>query len=168
MGRLIDDLLAFSRLGRAGITLSVLNMEPIIRSTIEELTTPESLQRIEITVKPMPDVRADAFLIKQVWINLISNAIKYTSRKEKAIIEISSIQGKKEVTFKIKDNGSGFEMQYKDKLFGVFQRLHSEKEFEGVGVGLAIVKRIINRHGGQVWAEGHLNEGAEFYFTLPK
>lgn len=168
MGRLIDDLLAFSRYGRSVMNLTRINMEPIIRNAIEELTTPESLERIRFTVGPLPEVNVDVTLIKQVWMNLISNAIKYTSQKNMAVIEISSAQGEKEIVFKIRDNGTGFEMLYVNKLFGVFQRLHTDKEFEGTGVGLAIVKRIINRHGGQVWAEGKVNEGAEFSFTLPK
>lgn len=168
MGKLIDDLLAFSRFGRSEMSLSKLNMEPLIRSVIQELTTPKSMERIHITIEPLPDVRVDATLMKQVWMNLISNAIKYSSQKEKATIEISTLLSEGEVIFKIKDNGSGFEMQYVDKLFGVFQRLHKESEFEGTGVGLAIVKRIINRHGGRVWAESKLNEGATFYLSLPK
>jgi len=167
MGRLIDDLLAFSRFGRSEMSPTKVNMESIIRNVIEELTTPENLKRIHIRIDPLPEVQVDVVLMKQVWINLISNAIKYTSRREKAMIEISSVTGEKEITFKIRDNGTGFEMQYVDKLFGVFQRLHTDKEFEGTGVGLAIVKRIINRHGGQIWATGKVNEGAEFCFTLP-
>lgn len=167
MGTLIDDLLAFSRYGRSEMTVNLINMEPIIRSVIEELTTPENLQRIRLSIDPLPMVKADATLMKQVWINLLSNAIKYSSGKDTTEIEISSHQGENDITFKISDHGTGFEMEYVDKLFGVFQRLHTNKEFEGTGVGLAIVKRIINRHGGQVWAEGKLNEGATFYFTLP-
>ena len=116
----------------------------------------------------MPLSFADSTTIKQVWINLISNSIKYSKRKEKIIIEIGSEIKGDEIIYYIKDNGAGFDMRYANKLFGVFQRLHSEEEFEGTGVGLAIVQRIISKHGGRIWAEGKENEGATFYFTLNK
>jgi len=112
-------------------------------------------------------VKSDPILMKQVLINLLNNAIKYSSKKEQPIVEVNSVLNGDEVVFSIKDNGVGFDMRYVDKLFGVFQRLHTSDEFEGNGVGLAIVQRIIHKHGGRVWAEGVLNEGATFYFTLP-
>jgi PAS domain S-box-containing protein len=168
MGKLIDDLLAFSRLGRSEMVLLHINMSDAVKSVIDELSTPENWNQVEIIMQDLPEVNADPALIKQVWINLISNAIKYSSGKEKSRIEIFSVAGDREITFSIKDNGVGFDMQYIDKLFSVFQRLHTDKEFEGTGVGLAIVKRIVTRHGGRVWAESKPNEGAVFSFTIPK
>jgi len=145
MGELIDDLLILSRIGRKEI--------------------PE--REIQVNIKPLPPARGDSGLIHQVFFNLISNAVKFTRHGDKAIIEVGSCEDKKENIYYVKDNGIGFDIQYADKLFGAFQRLHSEKEFEGTGIGLAIVQRVINRHSGQVWAEGKVNEGATFYFTLP-
>jgi light-regulated signal transduction histidine kinase (bacteriophytochrome) len=119
-------------------------------------------------MKELPPANVDPVLIRQVYFNLIANAVKFTRTRENAIIEVGSTKEEKEVIYYLKDNGVGFDMQYKDNLFGVFQRLHSSEAFEGTGVGLSIVKRIIQRHGGRVWAEGKVNEGATFYFSLPK
>jgi PAS domain S-box-containing protein len=166
MGRLIDDLLAFSRLGRAEMSLSPVDMQTMANSVFHELTTPESLARIDFQVGALPPTLADPTLMRQVWMNLLSNAIKFSSKREQAVIKVSAQQDQGESVYVVQDNGAGFEMQYVGKLFGVFQRLHSSKEFEGTGVGLALVQRVIRRHGGRVWAESELDKGATFYFAL--
>lgn len=167
MGQLIDDLLAFSRLGKQSVVKTPINMTSLITSLAEELKEQSSKKEIEIEIKPLLNVHGDASMIKQVLINLISNAIKYSSKKEKSLIEIGSYKEKNASVFYIKDNGVGFDMKYKDKLFGVFQRLHSNAEFDGTGVGLALVNRIISKHDGKIWADAKINEGATFYFLLP-
>jgi ligand-binding sensor domain-containing protein/signal transduction histidine kinase len=166
MGELIDDLLAFSRLGRTEIATSEINMTALVKSVIEEEMIGIS-NKIEFTVNELLPSNGTQTLIKQVWINLISNAIKFSEHKPKPSIEIGSYYKDHFVVYYVKDNGAGFDMQYYDKLFGVFQRLHSQDEFEGTGIGLAIVQKIILRHNGTVWAESKLNEGACFYFSLP-
>jgi PAS domain S-box-containing protein len=166
MDQLIDDLLAFSRLGRQKISSSVFNMEELVNQTWEELRIVADGRKIKLTIGDLPQAFGERGLMKQVLTNLLSNAIKFTKEREDATIEIGW-SGKENIYF-IKDNGVGFDMAYYHKLFGVFQRLHSNEEFEGTGVGLAIVQRIINRHGGRVWAEGKVNVGATFYFSLPK
>jgi light-regulated signal transduction histidine kinase (bacteriophytochrome) len=144
------------------------NMQAIALSMYNEMASEEEQNLFEITVSPMPEVVCDVMLIKQVWQNLISNALKYSSRSALKRIEIEAKEQKAEVIFCIRDHGAGFNEQYKEKLFGVFQRLHHEDEFPGTGVGLAIVQRIIHRHGGRVWAEGEEGKGAAFYFSLQK
>jgi PAS domain S-box-containing protein len=166
MSRLIDDLLAFSRLGRAEMSLSRIDMETMANSVFYELTTTESRARIDFKVGSLPPVVADPNLMRQVWMNLLSNAIKFSSKRERAVIKVSGQQRGCENVYDVQDDGAGFDMQYVGKLFGVFQRLHSSKEFEGTGVGLALVQRMIRRHGGRVWAEGEPNKGATFYFAL--
>ena len=168
MGRLIDDLLAFSQLGRKELIRTQTSMTHMVLSICEEQKRTEIGRNIEFSVQELPDALVDAVTMRQVWINLISNAVKYTRHREKAIVEIGGEEREEDQMYFIKDNGAGFEMLYYEKLFGVFQRLHSQKEFEGTGVGLAIVQRIISRHGGKTWAEGKPNEGATFYFTLQK
>jgi signal transduction histidine kinase/HAMP domain-containing protein len=168
MGQLIDDLLAFSRIGRAAMNLSKIDMNNMTNAIYHEATNEEKRKHIEFKINDLPEVDGDPNLMRQVWMNLISNSIKFSSKKKKAIISISCEEDEKKLTYCIKDNGAGFNMKYKDKLFGVFQRLHSDKEFEGTGVGLALVQRIINRHGGDIWANSKANNGATFYFTLPK
>jgi light-regulated signal transduction histidine kinase (bacteriophytochrome) len=168
MSRLIDDLLAFSRLGRAGTRLSSIDMEMLADSAFRELTTPEERGRIEFRIAALPSAVADPTLLHQTWTNLLSNAIKFSSRRERAVIEVGSWQEDREVVYYVRDNGAGFDMLYADKLFDVFQRLHSAREFEGTGIGLAIVKRAIQRHGGRVWSEGQVDQGATFYFSLPR
>jgi light-regulated signal transduction histidine kinase (bacteriophytochrome) len=133
----------------------------------EDLTTPEQRLRIDFLLAPLPQAMADPVLIHQVWMNLVGNAIKFSARRERSIIEIRGESRLQETIYTIRDNGVGFDPQYADKLFGVFQRLYSLQEFEGTGVGLAIVKRAIDRHGGRVWAEGKEGEGATFSFCLP-
>jgi PAS domain S-box-containing protein len=166
MGTLIDDLLAFSRLGKKEIQKSDINAAEIIEATINELNkTVEHKARINIG--KLDNIQADYSLIYQVLYNLLSNAVKYSSKKENPVVTINSEIKDNEVIYSINDNGAGFDMKYGHKLFGVFQRLHGNDEFEGTGVGLAIVQRIINKHGGRVWAEGKINEGATFFFSLP-
>ncbi|MBP7460448.1 MAG: PAS domain S-box protein [Candidatus Delongbacteria bacterium] len=167
MGQLIDDLLSFSRLNRTELRMTRIDMKPIVESIIEELAPPDKRQRIQFRIDDLASVSADPPLIHQVWMNLISNAVKFSSRCEKAVISISSKIEDGFVVFCVSDNGAGFDMRYVDKIFGVFQRLHNVKDFEGTGVGLAIVQRIITRHGGKVWAEGAVNQGASFYFSIP-
>ncbi|HYF68422.1 MAG TPA: ATP-binding protein [Ohtaekwangia sp.] len=166
MGQLIDDLLAFSRLGKQQVTKVLLDSESIVKNVIEELNGQYGDQS-EIHVKSLPDIYGDSSMLKQVFQNLISNALKYSMKKEKPVIEIGGYTESFINTYYVKDNGAGFKMQYYDKLFGVFQRLHNTSEFEGTGVGLALVHRIITRHGGKIWAEAEENKGATFYFSLP-
>ncbi len=167
MGQLIDDLLSFSRLIRSDLHHSRIDMDALVRSLVSDIGTATDSPQPTITINKLPQTIGDSNLIKQVWINLISNAIKYSSKEENAKIIIGSSQGENEDVFFIKDNGVGFNMNYAHKLFGVFQRLHRPTDFEGTGVGLAIVQRIVNRHGGRVWAEGEVENGACFYFSLP-
>jgi light-regulated signal transduction histidine kinase (bacteriophytochrome) len=168
MGRLIDDLLAFSRLGRKEIDKEEIDMRHLAKSVFNELRAPNPERKIAFKVEPLPFALGDRAMLRQVWVNLLSNALKFTSRKEGAVIEIGCQAGADQEIYYIKDNGAGFEMEYAGKLFGVFQRLHSTEEFEGTGVGLAIVQRIIHRHGGRVWAEGKVDEGATISFVLPR
>lgn len=165
MGNLIDDLLSFSHLGRKEIRRTSINMVELVNNVLYEVNkvTPHHAQ---ITIKPLPDALADAAMISLVWTNLLSNAIKYSSKVEKPYIEISSFDKEGINVYYIKDNGAGYDMQYAHKLFGVFQRLHTNEEFDGTGVGLATAKRIIQKHGGEIWAEGTEGSGATFYFTL--
>jgi PAS domain S-box-containing protein len=167
MGQLIDDLLAFSRLGRAAMSPSLLDMGEMISEVWDELCGINPGRHLELRRGLLPAVFGDRTLIKQCLVNLLSNAVKFTREREPAIIEISGGRDGNEIQYCVKDNGAGFDMRYYDKLFGVFQRLHGENEFEGTGVGLAIVHRIIHRHGGRVWAEGEVDRGATFYFRLP-
>ncbi len=168
MGQLIDDLLTFSRLGRKELIKISIPMNDLVTSICDELKKEQEPRDIEFRIKSLLPARADNIAIKQVWLNLISNAIKYSKLKDKTVIEIDSQIKDEEIIYSIKDNGAGFDMRYVNKLFGVFQRLHSDEEFEGTGVGLAIVQRIILKHGGRVWAEGIINKGATFFFTLIK
>jgi len=167
MGQLIDDLLVFSRLGRQEIRVSEINMERLAKTVFEEVKPTQPERKMRLTIRQVPPGQGDPAMIKQVFSNLLSNAIKFTRPKETATIELGGFDQEKENFYYVKDNGVGFDMQYVHKLFGVFQRLHSSEEFEGTGVGLAIVQRIVHRHGGRVWAEGKVNEGATFYFSLP-
>jgi PAS domain S-box-containing protein len=167
MGKLIDDLLAFSRLGKKEVVRSEVNMESIIRSVLSELKFNSTLKdSVSIVIHPLPIVNADYNLMIQVWMNLLSNAIKYSGKLEKPEIEIGVIMKNDVPVFYIKDNGVGFDMKYYDKLFGVFQRLHRMEDFEGTGVGLALVQRIISKHNGKIWAEAEVDKGATFYFLL--
>ncbi len=166
MSRLIDDLLAFSRLGRAAMRPATVDMQALANDAFKNLTDPESRSRIDFTVNDLPCTVADPTLLLQVWMNLLSNAIKFSSKRERATIKVTAEEVDGECVYVVSDNGAGFDMQYRDKLFGVFQRLHSSKEFDGTGVGLALVQRILRRHGGRVWAESKLDHGATFYFAF--
>jgi len=168
MDSLIRDLLEYSRVGRIELKLSHINMKEMVQNTFSELATPGVLEKITLNVSDLPDVFGAPDQIHRVWNNLISNAIKYTMPKEKGQIETNGSVKNGMVTYSIKDNGVGFNPEFKEKLFTLFQRLHQPDEFEGAGVGLAIVKRIIFRHGGKVWADGQINEGATFYFSIPE
>jgi PAS domain S-box-containing protein len=168
MGHLIDDLLAFSRMGKQELTKNPINMDSMVAEIVEEqVQQNRGGNTIAWDIRPLAWVNADLNTIRQVWINLISNAVKYSRNNASPRIEISSLAGNRETIYFVKDNGVGFDEQYKKKLFKVFQRLHSPEEFEGTGVGLALVERIVSRHGGRVWAEGKEDEGAIFYFSLP-
>jgi len=166
MGMLIDDLLALSKLGKKEMRKSRVNMTEFTQRILNELTelTPH---HASVTIRPLPFVLADTGLLNHVLTNLLSNALKYSAKTENPHIEIAARELNGEVEFCIADNGAGFDMRYAHKLFGVFQRLHDDSEFTGTGVGLAIVKRIIDRHGGRVWAESEIGNGASLYFTLP-
>lgn len=167
MGSLIDDLLTFSRAGKQNLSTVPLNMNNSLESVIRDLTGLQKDDKTEFKIAPLENAQGDSSMIKQVLTNLISNAIKYSGKKEKPIIEIGSYTENNMAIYYVKDNGAGFDMKYYDKLFGVFQRLHSAADFEGTGVGLALVDRIVKKHQGRVWAEGVPGEGATFYFSLP-
>ena len=167
MGQLIDDILAFSRLGRQAIAASRIDMEALAQEIWNELRTINPDRAMDLNIDRLPHGMGDRALIKQVLSNLLSNAVKFTRGRDAAVIEIGGRVQENENMYHVRDNGTGFDMKYYEKLFGVFQRLHNDNEFEGTGVGLAIVQRIIHRHGGRVWAEGEPDRGATFYFTLP-
>jgi signal transduction histidine kinase len=166
MQQLIDDLLTFSQLDNRKIKVLEVNMGELAKAVFDELGSLNPGRTL--VLKPLPQVRADKAMIRQVFVNLLSNAFKFTKSKGHGVIEIGGVPKDDKIVYYVKDNGIGFDMQEANKLFNVFQRLHSPDEFEGTGVGLAIVKRIINRHGGWVWAEGTVNGGATFYFSLPQ
>jgi signal transduction histidine kinase len=170
MGRLIDDLLAFSRTGRTELNKASVDLDSLVAEVIREGRFDRNGRVIEWRITKLPHVEADAAMLRQVWSNLVENAVKYTSKTEHPNIEIGTFSDPAvgEYTFFVRDNGVGFDMQYVDKLFGVFQRLHALTEFEGTGIGLANVRRIVVRHGGRTWAEGAIDKGATVYFTLPK
>ncbi|GFE83757.1 hybrid sensor histidine kinase/response regulator [Steroidobacter agaridevorans] len=167
MTRLIDDLLAFSRIGRAAMHRQRIRMDELIDETFQELGPELSDRHIDWERHAIPDTVGDPQLMKQVWINLLANAVKYTRPRDPAKIEIGADVSGNEVVYYVRDNGVGFNMQYADRLFGVFQRLHAETDFEGTGVGLANVRRIVQRHGGRTWAEGAEGRGATVYFSMP-
>jgi PAS domain S-box-containing protein len=168
MGQLIDDLLDFSRLGRKELALNTIHMNSLVDNIKQELLVLEKGREVEFTIHPLVDVAADFSMIRQVWINVILNALKYSNKRLDSKIEVGCQDEPNRVVYYIRDNGVGFDMQYSNKLFGVFQRLHKLEEFEGTGVGLALAHRIISRHGGKIWAESTVNEGATFFFFLPK
>jgi len=167
MGKLIDDLLAFSRLGRQQIKKASLNMKDLAAAVFDELKLANPSRDITLKLGPIADAFADTALMRQVWVNLLSNAIKFTGRQKAAKIEVSSKEENGFIIYTVKDNGVGFDMKYVGKLFEVFQRLHSAEEFQGTGVGLSILHRIVTKHGGKVWAEAKVGEGASFSFSLP-
>lgn len=167
MGLLIDDLLDFSKLGRKELIKKNVNMNELVKDILTEVskTIPD---KTKVKISELHNIQADVALIKQVMINLISNAVKYSSKKENPLVEIWSEDEGNFISYCVKDNGAGFDMKFVNKIFGVFERLHSPMEFEGTGVGLALVKRIIIKHGGKIHAEGKVNEGALFCFAIPK
>jgi len=167
MATLIDDLLAFSRMGRASLAKRRVDLSQIVEDARAEVSTDINGRRIVWNVQPLPPVEADPALLRPVMVNLLSNAIKYTKTREEARIDIGTESRAGEVIVFVRDNGVGFDMAYAHKLFGVFQRLHRADEFTGTGIGLANVRRIIQRHGGRTWAEGAVDGGATFYFSLP-
>lgn len=168
MGQLIDDLLNFSRIGRQELTMHEVNMNDLVKSVISSFHILNKNDNTQIQIKALSACRCDENLIRQVWINLLSNAFKYSRKREQPLITISSQETETEVIYSIKDNGVGFDMEFADKLFGVFQRLHKVSEYEGTGVGLALVSRIVTKHRGKVWAQSSLDHGAVFYFSIPK
>lgn len=168
MGRLIDDLLSFSKLSRKAMETSAgVDMTALAKETANSLLRDQNAERVKLDIWPLPTVPGDAALLRQVWVNLLSNALKYSSSKPKAEILVTGEQVDGQAHFRVQDNGVGFDMKYAPKLFGVFQRLHKAEEFEGTGVGLAIVQRVILRHGGNIRADARPGEGATFHFTLP-
>jgi light-regulated signal transduction histidine kinase (bacteriophytochrome) len=166
MGTLIDDLLTFSRLGRAPLHTQEVDTGELVRGVMEDLHAERVGRDIDVRIGELSVSQGDPALLKQVWINLLSNAIKFTRRREHAVVEIGCDPNLQGAVYFVRDNGTGFDMRYEAKLFGVFQRLHRAEEFEGTGVGLAIVQRIINRHGGRIWVESAVDRGTTFYFTL--
>jgi len=168
MGTLIDDLLAFSKLGRKPISAAEINMNALVQEVVEELQSISGDVARHCVIEPLPAAWCDRALLHQVWVNLLSNAFKFAGKREQPVVKVSGHNDGTENVYSVSDNGAGFDMKYYNKLFGVFQRLHSADEFPGIGVGLAIVQRVVTRHGGRVWAEGKVNEGATFYFKLPQ
>jgi light-regulated signal transduction histidine kinase (bacteriophytochrome) len=167
MAQLLDDLFAFSRARAQEIKADTVNIEELAKHAFEELKPGIGNRNIQLKMKSLPSCHGDSSLLRQVFVNLFANAIKFTEPREIAFIEVGSIEKGEEIEFYVKDNGVGFDMEYKDNLFNIFQRLHGSDDFEGTGAGLAIVRRIVEKHGGNVWAESKLGEGATFYFTLP-
>lgn len=168
MGLLIDDLLKFSRLGRKAIEPTLLDMGELARKTFERLHRDNANGKLEFRVGKLPPARADRALMEQVWANLLANAVKFSSKTDEAVVEVGAIAEERENIYYVRDNGAGFDPRYRDKLFGVFQRLHDESEFPGTGVGLALVHRIVTRHGGRVWADSRPGDGATFHFSIPR
>jgi signal transduction histidine kinase/HAMP domain-containing protein len=168
MGQLIDDLLAFSRLGRKAMEATELNMAELAQNTFQRLHDGAKSNSLEFHVGKLPNATADRSLLEQVWSNLLSNAIKFSAQKDHPVVEVGAIVAEDENIYFVRDNGAGFDPRYRDKLFGVFQRLHDESEFPGTGVGLALVHRIITRHGGRIWADSQPGDGATFHFSLPR
>jgi light-regulated signal transduction histidine kinase (bacteriophytochrome) len=168
MTRLLDDLLQLSRLGRQEMNLAPVDMRELVTSVWDELKSKFPSRQIDLKIGQLPNVSGDAALLRHVWGNLLSNAIKFTASRTPAKIEISGKEEPDQVVYCIKDNGVGFDMRAAKKLFGVFQRLHTEEEFAGSGTGLAIVQRLVRRHAGEVWVDAKIDEGAAFYFTLPR
>ena len=167
MGRLIDDLLNFSRLGRQQMSVAEIDLGALARTVFDELSALEPERRIAFEIGGVPPAQGDPALMRQVLANLLSNAIKFTRTRAEASVEFGYVPDRDGGAYYVRDNGVGFDMRYVDKLFGVFQRLHPAAEFEGTGVGLALVQRILTRHGGRAWAEGAVDQGAVFYFALP-
>ena len=169
MGLLIDDLLAFSRVGRAELQLLPVSLQQLVQEAMQELREETQGRNIAWKISQLPEVMADRSMMRLVMINLLANAVKFTGKRERAEIEVGASSNEADgIVVFVRDNGVGFDMEYADKLFGVFQRLHPAEEYEGTGIGLANVQRIIHRHKGRTWARGEVDQGATFYFSLPK
>ncbi len=168
MQHLISALLMLSKTNKKELDTVTLDMSTLARETYNEIASPEAQEKIQITIPALPNVRGDQMLMRQVWSNLLSNAIKFTLAKEERTITVGGRSEENNIIYFVKDSGAGFDMKDAGKLFGVFSRLHTDDEFEGTGIGLSIVRRVIHRHHGEVWAEGEIGKGATFYFSLPK
>ena len=168
MDTLISSLLEFARTGRTDLTRMSFPSRALVDQIIGELSLDLKSREVRWEIETLPEVVGDRTLLKQVWFNLLSNAVKYTAHRNPAVVHVGCRVHAEEFEFRVSDNGAGFDMKYVNRLFGVFQRLHGEEEFRGTGIGLASVRRIVTRHGGKTWAEGKVNEGATFYFTLPR
>lgn len=167
MSELIEDLLRLARLGREPLQKRSVDMRGLVQEVVGELRAAEAARDLDIRIGELPDVQADPSLLRQVWVNLVANALKFTRRRERALIEIGGAERTGDKLYSIRDNGAGFDPRRAERLFGIFQRLHAAKDFEGTGVGLSLARRIIERHGGSIWAEGEPDRGAAFHFTLP-
>jgi light-regulated signal transduction histidine kinase (bacteriophytochrome) len=167
MGQLIDDLLAFSRIGRAETRDTTVGLQQLLKEVVEEMRPDTAARNVSWIIGKLPDLRGDRSMLRLVFVNLVANALKFTRTRARAEIEIGSFEDERRVVMFVKDNGVGFDMKYSNKLFRVFQRLHRNEEFEGTGIGLATVQRIVHRHGGSVWAEGSVNGGATFFLSVP-
>lgn len=168
MNRMIEDILIYSRLARREMVPMDTDIQPLVEKAAEEIHRADPNRKIQFEIRTMPPARVDIGMIRQVWFQLIHNAVKFSKHRPQALIQIDGYSDQERNVYRIRDNGVGFEMQYTGKLFGLFQRLHSVEEFEGVGSGLAIVKRIVSRHGGKVWFESQPDVGSVFYFSLPR
>lgn len=166
MGHLIDDLLAFARLSRQPLSRQPVDMAALVRQCQSDLLPQQAGRQVEWQIGELPACAADPALLRQVWLNLLGNALKYSRKRDQAQIEVQGRSEGSATLYWVKDNGAGFDMRYSDKLFGVFQRMHRAEDYEGTGVGLAIVQRIVHRHGGRIWAEAGVDRGATFFFTL--
>jgi light-regulated signal transduction histidine kinase (bacteriophytochrome) len=166
MGRLIDDLLAFSRLSQQPLRKERVDQDALVRAVLQSLQAEREGRHIDVTIGELPAADADPRLLRQVWLNLIANALKFSRGRDTAVIHIDAETQDGAPVYYVQDNGVGFDMRYAHKLFGVFQRLHRAEDYEGTGVGLAIVQRIVARHGGRIWTQAAKNQGATFYFTL--
>jgi two-component system, sensor histidine kinase and response regulator len=167
MGVLIDELLNFSRLSRQPLNTTTVSVSELVKDVLAELDPELSGRKVDIRIGDLPDCRGDRGLLRQVFANLLSNALKFSRHREHALVEVGCERHAGELVYSVRDNGAGFDMQYASQLFGVFQRLHSAEQFEGTGVGLSIVQRIIHRHGGRIWVEAEVDKGAHFHLTLP-
>ncbi len=167
MSELIEDMLRLSRLGREPLQKRPVDMRGLVQEVVGELHAAEAARALDIRIGELPPAQADPSLLRQVWVNLVANALKFTRRREQAVIEIGGAAHAAHKLYSIRDNGAGFDPRRAERLFGIFQRLHAAKEFEGTGVGLSIARRIVERHGGSIWAEGEPDRGAAFHFTLP-
>jgi signal transduction histidine kinase len=167
MGQLIDALLEFARVGRSEMLKTRVDMRALLEDARRDLEPDLEGRNVVWSISPLPEVSGDESLLRQVWANLLGNAVKYSRERDPATITVDGVAQDEEIIFQVADNGAGFNMDYANKLFGVFQRLHGARQFEGTGIGLANVRRIVQRHGGRTWAEGKVGEGAKFYFTMP-